>query len=66
MNDLVESFANSSNKLRWNVSTHNFADEFVPCLISLGINRFNIANDPSILSSTSSLLLMQVIKILLL
>jgi len=64
--NLVESFANCSDELWRNISSHDFANKLVSCFISFWINRLGITNYSSVLSCTTCLLLVQIVEVLFL
>ena len=64
--DFVEGFADCGDELRRDVGPHHFADELIPSLIAVRVDRLNIANHARILTSASSLLFVQKIIILFL
>ena len=61
---LVKSFSNGVDVLRRNVGSSNSAFELVFGLITVGINRFYKANDSGILTGSSRLFLVQIVKII--
>lgn len=63
-NNIVEGLANCSHVLWWNVGTNNFTDKLIAGFISFRIDWLNVPNDSGILTSSSRLLLMQIIEIL--
>ncbi len=63
---IIKSFSNSSNKLGRNICSYHFANKFIPRLVALGINWFDITDDSSVLTCTSCLLFMKKIEVLFL
>lgn len=58
----VEGFADSSDKFRRNICSNNFIYKLVSSLIATRIDRFNVSDDSCILTCTTRLLFVQVIK----
>ena len=59
---LVKSFSNSIDILGRNICSSNLAHKLISGLISIWINRFDISNHSGVLSCSSRLFFMEIIK----
>lgn len=66
INDFVESLADCSDILGWNIGTYYFADKLISCFVSFRINGLDVSNDSRVLSCATCLLLVQIVEVLFL
>jgi len=64
LDDFHESFSDCGHVLRGNVGTDNFADEFATGFITFRVDRLDVSDDSGVLTSTSCLFLVQIVKVL--